>query len=645
MRQLSLGMRAIGRAAIVSLSLLAMFSAATPVAADAAATQAAAGCVTSSSLSSLGLRSTAKTSSDGVSYVMWSGKAPSWDGMPLSIDLTLPADSSCSSRPLVAMNHGYGSDKTAWETADMNSYGLWFHHWNNVWLASRGYAVLTLTARGFHDSCGPDASTNRLATGLPAACTAGGRHYWIDFDDARYSGRDLQWIIGRLVDAGVADPSRVAVTGSSMGGGLSSIMALANDRTMCGGAAWDPSNGADPCAGQSDGSLVAWRSPQGTPLHIAAAVPEFTWANLADALAPGANIDAGIPGIPRQDWVVSLFQKGVAAGFFEPAGAPAGWGTTLWSLAHSLDTRTAGTAIGQSAIAGLARMVKYQSPTSPSLAVDAAVPMMIVDGYTDSIFPTNGAEAVRSKLTTFAATYPVELVLGDVGHPAAANAADEWVQVSDRMNAFLDRYLKGEGAARSSTATGFTSRCDQVPGSALQTHSAIGSLEASAASMELDTIGLATVGVTSDRATGAELTSPGVLDSSTCLSVTTGWTPGIAHAQWWIPRATALVGSPVATLQLRATANDAQVHVRLWVMSAATGREWLMGRGVTRFVSPPSTADSTVQVRLSANDWKLAPGNILRVDVSGADPTRFQTSAIPGQITVDRVSLHLPTID
>jgi hypothetical protein len=163
--------------------------------------------------------------------------------------------------------------------------------------------------------------------------------------------------------------------------------------------------------------------------------------------------------------------------------------------------------------------------------------------------------------------------------------------------------------------------------------------------MDLDTAGLATVGVTSARATGAELTSPGVLDSSTCLSVTAGWAPGIAHAQWWIPRASALIGSPVVTLRLRSTANDSQVHVRLWVMSAATGREWLVGRGVTRFVAPPSATDSTVQVRLSANDWKLSPGSILRIDVSGADPTRFQASAIPGQITVDRVSLHLPTID
>ncbi len=38
-------------------------------------------------------------------------------------------------------------------------------HWNNVWWASRGYAALTYTARGFYNSCGMKDQDPRCGAG------------------------------------------------------------------------------------------------------------------------------------------------------------------------------------------------------------------------------------------------------------------------------------------------------------------------------------------------------------------------------------------------------------------------------------------------------------------------------------------------
>src|SRR6184192_3260859 len=47
--------------------------------------------------------------------VVCSGKVPSWDGVPLDADLTLPPG-PVSPRPLIVMLHGYANQKTEWES-------------------------------------------------------------------------------------------------------------------------------------------------------------------------------------------------------------------------------------------------------------------------------------------------------------------------------------------------------------------------------------------------------------------------------------------------------------------------------------------------------------------------------------------------
>ena len=63
-----------------------------------------------------------------------------------------------------------------------------------------GYVVVSYSARGFHNSCGfaPSRVTDPTLTN-PDVCNERG---WIHLADARYEGRDTQYLAGLLADEG-----------------------------------------------------------------------------------------------------------------------------------------------------------------------------------------------------------------------------------------------------------------------------------------------------------------------------------------------------------------------------------------------------------------------------------------------------------
>src|SRR3982074_53090 len=64
--------------------------------------------------------------------IVCSGKVPSWDGVPLDADLTLPAG-PLSPRPLIVMLHGYANQKTEWESSSAASDNPDKDHYNSFW--------------------------------------------------------------------------------------------------------------------------------------------------------------------------------------------------------------------------------------------------------------------------------------------------------------------------------------------------------------------------------------------------------------------------------------------------------------------------------------------------------------------------------
>ena len=629
-------------------------------------------------LSGLGLSAAAVTSIDGVHYTKWSGHIQSWDGLPLDVDVSLPPGGSCS-RPLVVFAHGFTDSKSRWETDSIDGRpedpNAW--RWNNVSFVSRGYTVLNYTARGWHGSCGPDSSTDPASSplGLPAQCTGGNpalptRQYWIHLDDLRYEVRDAQWLTGKLADAGVVDPGHIGVTGGSYGGGLTWLMALANDRVMCGGVGWDPANGVDPCAAASNGDLVPWRSPLGTPLHITAAVPEYTWASLVQVLLPNGRAsdqEPGAPpsgdmlhpiGVPLESYTDALFAAAYAPpatknGFLQPPSSTDQTANIpLWVsvLKTGVDTVSV-QAPAESAIVAnaLAQLQDFKSPLSQLVPFDARVPVYQLQGMTDPLFPALHAELMWNRSKAYAADYPIGVFYADYGHPYASNLGNVPHAFNPLAAAFFDHYLLSAGAGVPFQATVAAVNC--VTGAAtdpLRIYRAPSLASLADGSLEFAST---TAGQTSNLPSGIEglqtdpvsngVIGPGLFGTR-CPHVSQTTDPGEAAWTFGVGTASTVVGAPVVHVRVRSTGPDAELGTRLWDL-APDGTQTLMARGTYRFAVTPSSTDSDVAYELSPTAWRIPVGHSLKLEVSGADWPYFQLDRVPALTTIDAISLRLPT--
>ena len=199
-------------------------------------------------------------------------RVPSFDGVPLDVDVLLPPTGD-GPFPTIAMLHGFAGSKADPEAGGPASTT------NAAFYARNGYAVVVPSARGFGRSCG-----------VPASRTPDCARGWLHLADQRFEVRDVQYLLGLLVDEGVARADALASTGISYGGGQTLELALLRDRVVT------PS-----------GATAPWTSPAGRPLSLAAAWARWPWSDLADALLPNGRLGpatfASPVGVPIQAWL------------------------------------------------------------------------------------------------------------------------------------------------------------------------------------------------------------------------------------------------------------------------------------------------------------------------------------------------------
>ncbi len=177
-----------------------------------------------------------------VGYRICTGKVASFDGTPLDVTVTLPERRTRRALPLVVFLHGFLTTKGEYlsETregtgTDRGGEAYKTVAWNNVWFASRGYAVLNYSARGHGESGGS-----------------------IDLASRNTEVRDTHHLTGLLADdiarrdrlARIA-PKKVAAIGGSYGGGQTWL--LVGTR------------------GEGARQYGSWRSPGGRDVRLAAA--------------------------------------------------------------------------------------------------------------------------------------------------------------------------------------------------------------------------------------------------------------------------------------------------------------------------------------------------------------------------------------
>ena len=537
-------------------------------------------------------------------------RVASWDGVPLDVNVTLPP-SGDGPFPTIVMMHGWGGTKSAFESTTPEGDGGTGYHYNNVYFAQHGYAVVTLSARGFGRSCGAvDSRTS-------PACDRG----WVRLADHRYEGRDVQHLLGLLVDQGVANPDAIGVTGISYGGIQSLNLARLRDRIRL-----------------ENGSYEPWLSPEGTRMEIAAAFPRWGASDLTYSLQPngrfldfrdyvrGQSIKPG--GVQKQSYVVGLYVSGNSTGFYAPSGAPFSADISGWKAL---------TDQGEPETPQMLR-VGRELTNHHSIAGLSGVPaaLLVQNGWTDDLFPAPEALRVwRMFRKTQGAR--VTLQFGDLGHPRGGNKAAVDRVLNTQGVKFFNAYLKAQGRGpRHGAVTAFTQTCPkEAPAggpfrarSWERLHPGTARLSARGTQKVTSTGG--------DPETGQTINPIGGKES--CFAVSAKRAAGTAIAQARVKKPYTLLGLPTVRAQIRTTGRGGMLAARLWDVRGT--KQTLVARGVYRL---EDNQKGKVVFQLFGNGWRFARGHKAKLELTGSDPTFVRTSNFRFSVKVSKLTVKLPT--
>ena len=217
-----------------------------------------------------------------------------------------------------------------------------------------------------------------------------------------------------------------------------------------------------------DGSLVPWTSPKGTPMAIAAAVPQWPWTDLAYSLMPnGRTLDyvADAPyrgpdgtapiGIEKASFVSGLYATGQLQSNYAAPGLDPGADLVTW-----FGVINAGEPYDQNPQAG--PIIDEITAHHSSYYIDhaeAPAPLLIQSGWNDDLFPADEAIRFYNRTRTQFPGNPISLYFMDDGHARSQNKQADVEAFEARQNAWFDHYLKGTGAAPSSSVEALTTTC------------------------------------------------------------------------------------------------------------------------------------------------------------------------------------------
>jgi pimeloyl-ACP methyl ester carboxylesterase len=573
---------------------------------------------------------------DGVRFCPTSGlgaRVPSFDGVPLDVDVTLPETGS-GPFPTIVMLHGFGGSKTDFESTtpegpapDAAGGGSEIYHYNNDFYARRGYLVLNFTARGFGGSCGGGPAGDHSGP-----CGAG----YIRLDDTRYEARDTQYLLGLLADEGLVRPHGIGVTGISYGGGLSMELAFLRDEVRL-----------------PNGRLVPWRSPKGRRMSVAAAYPRWPWSDLVSALIPnGRFLDTAVSpfeqsvkpfGVPISSYLDGLYLSGVLNGYY-CGGAPASTPCTDAQANVTQDKAyiDAGPPLSAAATKALKGIYLYNGgyPVRFARGAPTPAPLLIQSGWTDELFPPEQALRVYRYLRSRNRRAQVALQLGDLGHSRGSNKPGLNHLFNDQAARFFAAHLLGarKGRPAPGWVTAFTTTCPlTTPDGGPFRARNWGALHpgafrfGSAARQEFTSAG-------GDLAV-ANAFDPIFGTSDACKTIPVEREQDTALYSRRVKRGFTMIGLPTVTATVGTSGQFGQIDARLWDVSPE-GTQLLVSRGVYALGTGQS---GRIAFQLHGNGYRFAPGHTVELQLLGRDAPYYQAGNVPFAVRTSRLSVSLPT--
>jgi predicted acyl esterase len=571
----------------------------------------------------------------GKPFVICSGKVRSFDGTPLDTDLSIPVARPGLRRPLIIFLHGWGNSKTEWESTTLTGDGAGTYHWNNAWFIAQGYVVLNYTARGFHLSCGKDSSGYTYASDTTCSDTAG-EASWTHLADRRWEIHDSQYLSGLLVDAGLAQPSRIVASGGSYGGGQSWELALSQNKVVA-------STSTDPAHPR----LSPWTSPNGTPMHLMAAAPMYPWTDLADALvqngraadgfyAGPADGDHHIPyGVEKQTYVSGLFADGGASAQYSAPNSDPTADLTTWNAAINAGEPYSA---NHNATAALTQVGgAFRSPIAMPVPVRAhEVPVFVIQGQTDPLFPAFQALDMVNHLKAVDPNWPVTLFLGDVGHSYADNPADIWRQAHNASNAWLHAILT-RTVPTNPAVTVTTTACMTGQTHVTYTASSYGTIAGSVTHLT----SAAAQATVSSNAASNEGSNTDPIAHSGCRSMAASQSdPNQAVYTFPVPSGV-LVGGPSISVHVAVTGQSAEVAARLWEIDRA-GNQTLVTRTVYRVEETTPTTNDHLHFELWPQAWQFHAGDTLKLELTQDDSPVWRPDNESSSLSFSNLHVALP---
>jgi hypothetical protein len=575
---------------------------------------------------------------DGARFCPGNGtteRVPSWDGIPLDADVTLPPTGD-GPWPTIVLLQGLGGQKRQLEPAAPQPgpgrgpkiLPETLHH-NNTYFAREGYAVVAYSSRGFGNSCGGGGIPG--AQMQPPPCNRG----FVRVNDARYEARDTQHLLGLLVDEGIAKPGALGATGFSYGGGMAVTLGYLGDRIRL-----------------LDGSYAPWRSPKGVPLSMTAIYGQWLWSDLVSSFLPNGrfldfdpstNDDSAEPiGVVIQSYLNGLVGLAQVDGYViapQPPGSP----DAPADLMSTVIRLSAGEPYGADvkAIADEFRDFHggYGIPGKPAA-------MLLESGWNDDVFPPAESLRVYNDLRERDPKADVALLLGDYGHSRAANKKTVARAFNDAAAAFFAEHLLGKGRGpRPGSVLAYTSTCptsgagappDGGPfvarsWQALRTEGV--TLRGGAAQTVSSSGGDPLVGQNFDPIPQTNPLGTG----EPCKSIPAAKAPGTAVYELESPGFT-MLGLPTIRAVVATSGPHGQLAARLWDV-LPDGRQRLVTRGVYRLTPDQS---GPIVFQLHGNGYTFAKGHTVKLELAPSDAPQFRASNGSFSVRVSDLVAQLP---
>jgi cephalosporin-C deacetylase-like acetyl esterase len=538
-------------------------------------------------------------------------RIPSFDGVPLDADVTLPP-SGAGPFPTIVMLHGWGGSKTDFESSSPAGDGNETFDYNNVYYAQHGYAVLNYSARGWGNSCGSTSSRE------DPGCSEG----WIRLADQRYEVRDTQYLLALLADEKVTKPLSIGTTGISYGGGQSIELAYLKNRIRL-----------------PNGEFTPWTSPKGKKLQIAAAYPRWPWSDLVDALTPnGRFLDTQVApfaqsyepfGVEIQSYVSGLYALGNASGYIAPAGADPEADLTKWFAATN-----AGEPANPEDEAIAKQLYTYHQGYGLS---GKPAPMLLQSGWTDDLFPPE--QSLRVYNAVRAMKGYAALQFGDLGHSRGSNKENADHAFQEQAASFFEARLKRTGTVpRNGSVTAYTQSCpESAPAGGpfaantwAKLHPHTVSFGSSTSQLFTSAGGNPSIAAAFDPIAGT---------SEACKTVANETEPNTANYTMTSPGFT-LIGLPTVTATIKTIGPFGELASRLWDV-LPSGEQRLISRGIYRL---NENQEGTITFQLHGNGYEFAPGDTVKLQLLGRDAPYYRASNGTFTVEVSALTVSLPTL-